>query len=43
MTPGRTEGEENEPRWEGRRGGCNMRPLPHSGITRLKLRPAWLA
>ncbi len=40
MAPGRTEGEENEPRWEGRKGGWNMRPLPHSGITRLTLRQA---
>jgi hypothetical protein len=36
-TRGHTEGEENEPRprQEGRRGGWNTRPLPHSGITRL--------
>ncbi len=38
VMPGRMEGEENEPRWEGRRGGWNTIPLLHSGITRLKLR-----
>jgi hypothetical protein len=26
--PGHTEGGENEPRWEGRMGGWNMRLLP---------------
>ena len=38
MTPGHMVGEENVSRWEGRRGGQNTRPLPHSGITRLKVR-----
>ncbi len=41
VMPGRMEGEENKPRWEGRRGGWNTRPLPHSGIkNRLKVRQA---